>query len=82
MMIELRSEAEAHSANCRAVQLNCATGDEAGLRLLGTQMNEFQTPIQLETDCSLLSDKHRSSRNYRCLVINDATGLPQLPRFS
>ena len=50
MDVELRSEAEAHGANCPScsAQLRDQEMLSHGLRLLGTQMNELQAPIQLE----------------------------------
>jgi hypothetical protein len=50
MEVELRSEAEGHSANCPScsAQLRDHEMLSHGLRLLGTEMNELQAPNQLE----------------------------------
>jgi hypothetical protein len=73
MDVELRSEAEAHGANCPScsAQLRDQEMLSHGLRLLGTQMNELQAPIQLEA--GLLTAFRQAqvvkqlpvSRNYR-----------------
>ncbi|HEY5403216.1 MAG TPA: hypothetical protein VIK24_10135, partial [Pyrinomonadaceae bacterium] len=73
MDVELRSDAEAHGANCPncSAQLRDQEMLSHGLRLLGTQMNELQAPAELEA--GLLTAFRQAqvvtqlpmSRNYR-----------------
>ena len=73
MDVELRSDAEAHGANCPncSAQLRDQEMLSHGLRLLGTQMNELQAPAQLEAGLltafrqAQVVNQLPMSRNYR-----------------